>query len=535
MFCIALATPLVLISFSPGPQSKISRDLLAKSGPFGSDARPATRHDVTRADRRFELPGVLLAATTSEDSEAELGLLGRMIGDNAQTHVTEVQSLRRLILDAVAVDLETEDLVDELQSLKVPVTDCEGTEGSTEGDLITNGAEIIGALRSLGGEPTGWMTTSELRLPGDDLALSGLQVEFCPDSDRIAAIEILPVEPAADPERGEELVSEKLKHPTLAGDDYTSESPKLNATAMSRPVTVVDKPSLSEPEIAGQSRPDIAQVASAPGTASTPSEPSANSPEDAEIVVSENLTEVAVSGLQDRAPSREQDRVAELPAGTEHSEATAPKIVKEVEDSVLLTLNGGAYLVSQDMPLTQSGLADSTDTTPSKTPQDLELAELETSRPKAVMRADGETVEEDLALSKGDRWNAQLRLALLGIDPKGIDGVFGPGTRMAIAELQEREALPPTGYLDMSTLAMLKEKSQPAYKKWRADRRTRRARLRAERIGKMAPEQVAKLPSARRAGNCSRDQYGSIIQNQSFDCDVNILKESLDSLFDSSS
>lgn len=535
MFCIALATPLVLISFSPGPQSRISRDLLAKSGPFESDSKVVTRRDVTRAERRFEFPGVLLAATTSEDSEAELGLLGQMIDDNAQTYVTEVQSLRRLILDAVAVDLETEGLVDELQSLTVPVTDCEGAEGSTEGDLITNGTEIIGALRSMGGEPTGWMTTSELRLPSDDLALSGLRVEFCPDSDRIAAIEILPVEPAADPERGEELVSEKLKYPALAGEDYTSESPKLNATAMSKPVAVVDKPSLSEPEIAWQSRPDIAQVASAPGLANTPSEPSANSPQDVDVVVSDNLTEVAVSGVQNPAPSREQDRVAELPAAMEHSEATPLKIVKEVDDSVLLTLNGGAYLVSQDMPLSQSGLADATDTTTSKTPQNLELAELETSKPKAVMRADGETVEEDLSLSKGDRWNAQLRLALLGIDPKGIDGVFGPGTRTAISELQEREALPPTGYLDADTLVLLKEKSQPAYRRWRADRQARRERLRAERIGKMAPERVAKLPSARRAGNCSRDRDGSIIQNQSFDCDVNILKESLDSLFDSSS
>ncbi len=85
MFCIALATPLVLISFSPGPQSRISRDLLAKSGPFESDTKPATRRDVTRAERRLEFPGVLLAATTSEDSEAELGLLGQMIDDNAQT------------------------------------------------------------------------------------------------------------------------------------------------------------------------------------------------------------------------------------------------------------------------------------------------------------------------------------------------------------------------------------------------------------------------------------------------------------------
>ena len=153
------------------------------------------------------------------------------------------------------------------------------------------------------------------------------------------------------------------------------------------------------------------------------------------------------------------------------------------------------------------------------------------SEPQGVIRAADPAVEEDLGLSKRDRWNAQLRLALLGLDPKGVDGVFGPGTRMAIADLQQREALPATGYLDAGTLELLKDRSQPAYLKWRSDRRARRATQRAQQIGKMAPERVANVPPARRSADCSRDRSGEIVENQSFDCDVDILKESLSSLF----
>ena len=81
---------------------------------------------------------------------------------------------------------------------------------------------------------------------------------------------------------------------------------------------------------------------------------------------------------------------------------------------------------------------------------------------------------------------------------------------------------------------MLNERSRPAYRKWRADRRARLALRKAQELEGFAPDRVARLPAERRAGDCSRDRYGAIIQNQSFDCDVNILKESLNTLFGSS-
>ena len=540
MFCIALATPLVLISFHPGLESKISRDMLAKSGPFEGDAEISTPRSTSRTGHRISDPGLVLAAAVPEISDTELGLLGQLIDHNGPISISEVQSLRRLILDSVAVDLESEGLVDDLQSLTVPVTDCDGAEGSVEGDLITNGPEIIGALRSLGGEPAGWMTTSEMRLPTEELAFSGLNVEFCPNSDSIAAIEILPVEQTADPERGEELVSEQMQFPILPGDDADSESPKLNAVAMSKPVAKVDGAGLAAPVNPEQSRPSIAQTASVPAKGDAPSIPSNAGADDAQLAVSEPLTEsetvtdVAIAGVRIGEITDGYDAATELPVIAEDPVPANPVIVKAVDDSVQHTLNGGTQPISKDMPLAQADLSNDLKGISSEAPSGLVAVAPETSEPQGVVRADEASIEQDLDLNKRDKFNAQLRLALVGHDPKGIDGVFGPGTRTAIAELQEKESLPVTGYLDTNTLALLKDKSQPALLRWRANRRARKARLKAERIAEMAPDQVGKLPAARRAGNCTRNRSGEIVENQSFDCDFNILKESLNSLLDSS-
>lgn len=540
MFCIALATPLVLISFHPGLESKISRDMLAKSGPFEGDAEISTRRDASQARNWSRGSGTVLAAAVPEISENELGLLGQLIDDNGPVSISEVQSLRRLILDSVAVDLESEDLVDDLQSLTVPVTDCDGAEGSVEGDLITNGPEIIGALRSLGGEPAGWMTTSEMRLPTEELAYSGLNVEFCPNSDTIAAIEILPVEQTTDPERGEALVAEQMQFPNLPGDVSDSESPKLNAVAMSKPVAKVDDAGLAKPVSVAQSQPSVAQTASVPATGEAPAIPNTGAAGDTGLAVSKPMaesgspSELADTDVQNSELAQAPVVAKETPAIVEDPVRASPVIVKEVDDSVQLTLNGDMQPVSKDMPLAQTDLSNNAEGISSEAPSDLATVVLETSEPQGVVRADEVSIEEDLDLNKRDRFNAQLRLALVGHDPNGIDGVFGPGTRTAIAGLQEQEALPVTGYLDANTLALLKDKSQPAYLKWRADRRARRARLKAERIAAMAPDQVGKLPAARRAGNCSRNRSGAIIENQSFDCDFNILKESLNSLLGSS-
>ncbi|WP_102225853.1 peptidoglycan-binding domain-containing protein [Acidimangrovimonas sediminis] len=64
--------------------------------------------------------------------------------------------------------------------------------------------------------------------------------------------------------------------------------------------------------------------------------------------------------------------------------------------------------------------------------------------------------EDALGLTRDQRRQVQRNLSLLGHDPKGIDGIFGPGTRAAISDWQASEgAAKPTGYLTAAQVAKL--------------------------------------------------------------------------------
>lgn len=65
--------------------------------------------------------------------------------------------------------------------------------------------------------------------------------------------------------------------------------------------------------------------------------------------------------------------------------------------------------------------------------------------------------EADLRLSRSRKQEIQRSLALLGYDPRGIDGVFGPATRRAIVAWQDDNRLEPHGYLDRDQLSLLDE------------------------------------------------------------------------------
>lgn len=65
--------------------------------------------------------------------------------------------------------------------------------------------------------------------------------------------------------------------------------------------------------------------------------------------------------------------------------------------------------------------------------------------------------ETDLRLNRSKRQEIQRSLALLGYDPRGIDGVFGPATRRAIVAWQEDNRLEPHGFLDRDQLSLLTE------------------------------------------------------------------------------
>jgi len=78
------------------------------------------------------------------------------------------------------------------------------------------------------------------------------------------------------------------------------------------------------------------------------------------------------------------------------------------------------------------------------------------------------STESLLTLNRNDRAEIQLRLKLLGYDPKGVDGSFGPNSRAAISRWQQGQDFSQTGYLTRNQLTALKESSEAQYQEWRA-------------------------------------------------------------------
>ncbi|MBL6428077.1 MAG: peptidoglycan-binding protein [Maritimibacter sp.] len=87
-----------------------------------------------------------------------------------------------------------------------------------------------------------------------------------------------------------------------------------------------------------------------------------------------------------------------------------------------------------------------------------------------------ETAEAALNLNQAARRQVQRNLALLGHDPKGIDGIFGPATRAAIRSYQSANDFTVTGYLSRDMLA----------------RMTAQADARAEQLEREAAERQAR-------------------------------------------
>ena len=63
--------------------------------------------------------------------------------------------------------------------------------------------------------------------------------------------------------------------------------------------------------------------------------------------------------------------------------------------------------------------------------------------------------EQRLNLSRDDRRLIQAQLTTLGYDTRGVDGIFGQGTRGAISAYQETKGLNRTGYLDAALVALI--------------------------------------------------------------------------------
>lgn len=71
-------------------------------------------------------------------------------------------------------------------------------------------------------------------------------------------------------------------------------------------------------------------------------------------------------------------------------------------------------------------------------------------------------IEASLGLSRDQRRSIQEDLDLLGHDPRGIDGAFGPGSRTAIRLWQRANNLTETGYLTAEQVALLDSQANSA-------------------------------------------------------------------------
>ncbi|MFN4156891.1 MAG: peptidoglycan-binding protein [Gemmobacter sp.] len=105
------------------------------------------------------------------------------------------------------------------------------------------------------------------------------------------------------------------------------------------------------------------------------------------------------------------------------------------------------------------------------------LARAEVTRIAADPAAQARAAEDALTLSRDQRRAIQRQLSILGHDPRGIDGVFGPGSRAAITAWQRANGEPATGFLTRDMLLRLTAQ---------ADRRA--AELEAEAAARQAAQ-----------------------------------------------
>jgi peptidoglycan hydrolase-like protein with peptidoglycan-binding domain len=82
--------------------------------------------------------------------------------------------------------------------------------------------------------------------------------------------------------------------------------------------------------------------------------------------------------------------------------------------------------------------------------------------------------EQALELSREARREVQRNLSLLGFDPRGIDGIFGPGTRSALTAWQRANGFAETGYLTGNQLLRLRDQARARAEELEEEARQRR-------------------------------------------------------------
>ena len=88
--------------------------------------------------------------------------------------------------------------------------------------------------------------------------------------------------------------------------------------------------------------------------------------------------------------------------------------------------------------------------------------------------------ETALNLSREQRRGIQADLVTLGFDTRGVDGIFGNGTRAAVRSWQSREGVRETGYLDAGQIATLDRQAARRQAELDIEAERRRAQIEAE-------------------------------------------------------
>lgn len=86
-------------------------------------------------------------------------------------------------------------------------------------------------------------------------------------------------------------------------------------------------------------------------------------------------------------------------------------------------------------------------------------APAETQAPDTPEPDPGAAAEDRLDLTRAERRRVQANLTALGYDTRGVEGIFGPGTRTAVERWQQANDLPPTGYLTSAQVALLDQQA----------------------------------------------------------------------------
>lgn len=102
-------------------------------------------------------------------------------------------------------------------------------------------------------------------------------------------------------------------------------------------------------------------------------------------------------------------------------------------------------------------------------------ARAEVTRLRADPALKAKLAEEALALNRDQRRAIQRQLSLLGFNPRGIDGLFGPGSRAAIAAWQQANTETVNGFLTRDQILRLTAQAERRAAELEAEAAARRA------------------------------------------------------------